>query len=281
MTNHTAITEHYSANGNLLRQVEEFLSQSEGRSPSPVDLAALDQFHVGGLEATAALAALLAPAKGMQVLDVGSGVGGPSRYLATHYRCHVSGIDMVPVYCEVASLLAERMNLHTLVDYGVGDAVRLPFSDRSFDAVWTQHVSMNIGEKREFYEGIARVLKSGGRFALHDVVASEGGPLRFPVPWARSATQSHLQTGDEMRETILQSGFSFIAWRAGELLTWAPARRRRTLVRLGWVSTAGFVLLSASNLYGDPSPWSHRGSALFNLMSFLNCTKYPHRSFFC
>jgi len=212
MTNHTAITEHYSANGNLLRQVEEFLSQSEGRSPSPVDLAALDQFHVGGLEATAALAALLAPAKGMQVLDVGSGVGGPSRYLATHYRCHVSGIDMVPVYCEVASLLAERMNLHTLVDYGVGDAVRLPFSDRSFDAVWTQRVSMNIREKREFYEGIARVLKSGGRFALHDVVASEGGPLRFPVPWARSATQSHLQTGDEMRETILQSGFSLIAW---------------------------------------------------------------------
>ena len=238
MTNHTAITEHYSANGNLLRQVEEFLSQSEGRSPSPVDLAALDQFHVGGLEATAALAALLAPAKGMQVLDVGSGVGGPSRYLATHYRCHVSGIDMVPVYCEVASLLAERMNLHTLVDYGVGDAVRLPFSDRSFDAVWTQHVSMNIGEKREFYEGIARVLKSGGRFALHDVVASEGGPLRFPVPWARSATQSHLQTGDEMRETILQSGFSLIAWNdvtgsALQFLDVVLARSRSTTPALG------------------------------------------------
>ena len=76
-------------------------------------------------------------------------------------------------------------------------------------------------------------------------------------------------------------GVMMAGYAAGELLTWAPARRGRTLVRLGWVSTAGFVLLRASNLYGDPSPWSHRGSALFNLMSFLNCTKYPHRSFFC
>ena len=208
MTNHTAITEHYSANGNLLRQVEEFLSQSEGRSPSPVDLAALDQFHVGGLEATAALAALLAPAKGMQVLDVGSGVGGPSRYLATHYRCHVSGIDMVPVYCEVASLLAERMNLHTLVDYGVGDAVRLPFSDRSFDAVWTQRVSMNIREKREFYEGIARVLGSGGRFGTSRRRRIRGWTPAFSCTvgakrHAKSSPDGRRNAGDHPAEWIL------------------------------------------------------------------------------
>jgi len=47
------------------------------------------------------------------------------------------------------------------------------------------------------------------------------------------------------------------------------------LIRLGAGLTAGFVLLRLSNLYGESAHWSVQPSALFTLMSFLNCTKYP------
>ena len=51
--------------------------------------------------------------------------------------------------------------------------------------------------------------------------------------------------------------------------------RRRQLLRLGVVITAGFVLLRATNLYGDPAPWTMQETWSATVLSFLNCEKYP------
>jgi ubiquinone/menaquinone biosynthesis C-methylase UbiE len=237
-----AVARHYASGDDLERRIVEQLrgvGLLEGQSLSPRDLAALDQFHVGGLEASDALARLCSVSSAMHVLDVGSGLGGPSRFLAATYGCHVTGIDVTESYCRIASLLAERMGLDHLVDYRSGDALHLPFADQTFDAVWTQHASMNIADKAEFYAEIARVVKVGARLAVHDVVQSIGGPILFPVPWARSAALSHLLTLEETREAIVRSGFSVLVWNdvseaAADWLSKAGAKRDPTDVpRLG------------------------------------------------
>ncbi len=215
MTTAHIVTRHYEGDGGLGDRIYERLRSLgfEERNPlSPEDTAAVDQFHVGGFEATEKLAQLLCPSRGSYVLDVGSGLGGPSRYLAAKYGCRVVGIDITEEYCGIASKLAERMGLQDLVEYRVGDARDLPFSDESFDVVWTQHVSMNIAEKPDLYAGIFRVLKAGGRFAAHDVVQGASGPILFPVPWARTAAISHLQTSEAMRKTVEDAGFSLMLW---------------------------------------------------------------------
>jgi MPBQ/MSBQ methyltransferase len=86
----------------------------------------------------------------------------------------------------------------------------LLFPDGTFDGAWTQHVSMKIAEKKQLYEGIRRILKIGGRFALHDVVQRTPGPILFPVPWARTQEIS-LQSMEAMRKTILDAGFVLVA----------------------------------------------------------------------
>jgi SAM-dependent methyltransferase len=215
MTARDNITEHYAGDGEIARRIDEQLRLSgltDDHILSPSDLAAVDQFHVGGLEATQELARLFSPSRGSYVLDIGSGLGGPSRYLATNYGCRVIGIDITEEYRRVASALGARMRLEDRVEYRRGDARELLFPDGTFDGAWTQHVSMNIAEKKELYEGIRRVLKIGGRFALHDVVQRTPGPILFPVPWARTQEISHLQTMEVMRETILDAGFVLVAW---------------------------------------------------------------------
>ena len=139
-------------------------------------------------------------------------MGGPSRYLAANDGCRVIGIDITEEYCRIASVLAARMGLEDRVEYRHGDARELLFPDGTFDGAWTQHVSMNIAEKKQLYEGIRRILKTGGRFALHDVVQRTPGPILFPVPWARTQEISHLQSMEAMRKTILDAGFALIAW---------------------------------------------------------------------
>jgi ubiquinone/menaquinone biosynthesis C-methylase UbiE len=205
------IEAHYAQPG-VLERVREALRQS-GLNPDRLeqaDLAKLDQFHVGGLEATDRLARLAEIQPGDRVLDLGSGVGGPSRHLASTIGCHVTGLDLTKEYCDVATALAAATGLSDLVSYQSGDALAAPFQDATFDVVWTQHATMNIEDKSGLYREIFRLLKKSGRLALHDVVAGKG-IVRYPVPWARRSELSFLISEDTMREALTGAGFRFIA----------------------------------------------------------------------
>ena len=61
----------------------------------------------------------------------------------------------------------------------------------------------------------------------------------------------------------------------GPVFLWDEGRRQRFLRRLGLGLSAGFIVLRAINVYGDPACWSHQRSGLFTVASFLNTTKYP------
>jgi uncharacterized membrane protein len=69
---------------------------------------------------------------------------------------------------------------------------------------------------------------------------------------------------------VLTAGYCF-----GVVYQWEPERRRRFLIRLGVAMLAGFVLLRALNVYGDPSRWRGQKNAWFTVLSFLNVSKYP------
>ena len=80
------------------------------------------------------------------LVDVGSGIGGPARYLAESLGCRVVGIDLTAEYCRLAEVLTARTGLADKVEFRAADALDLPFGDGEFDAVWNQHVAMNIAD---------------------------------------------------------------------------------------------------------------------------------------
>jgi ubiquinone/menaquinone biosynthesis C-methylase UbiE len=176
------------------------------------DLAPVDEFHSRRRLATRELAAMLAPSAGEQVIDIGSGLGGPSRYLAATYGCRVSGIDLTPEFVEVATALTARTGLTGQVDFRVGSALDLPFADASFDLAWSQNVAMNIADRPRWYAEIHRVLKPGGRLAIQDVVTGNGDALDFPVMWADRAEISFLRTPEDTRAMLEAAGFRVLQW---------------------------------------------------------------------
>ena len=147
----------------------------------------------------------------MSVLDVGSGVGGPARFLAATYGCRVTGVDLSEPFVDAARYLTERTGQSGQVSFQTASALELPFDDGRFDAVLLQHVAMNISDRARLYREIRRVLKSGGRFATFDVVLNGGEP-HYPVPWARTPATSFLLTADATREAIEPAGFRTLAW---------------------------------------------------------------------
>ena len=177
-------------------------------------LAPLDQFHVRGLAATIELANLVGPTSDMHVLDAGSGLGGPSRYLAETFGCSVIGIDLSASFVELARWLAERSGVAGRVGYEVADLRAIPFDNNGFDLVWTQHVIMNIRDRAQAYSEFRRVLKPAGRLAFYDVIAADAKPaIAYPVPWASEPGASHLLTQEETIAALEDAGFVKSVWR--------------------------------------------------------------------
>ena len=176
------------------------------------DLAPVDEFHGGQRQATIRLAGLIGLDGSERVLDVGSGIGGPSRFLASRYGCHVTGIDLTAEFCRVAEMLTRLTGLTGRVSYRPGNALDLPFDDMSFDVVWSQNASMNIADRDRLYAEMYRVLKTGGRLALQEVVSGQGGEPHYPVPWAREPNISFLLSADATRAKLEAAGFRVVAW---------------------------------------------------------------------
>ena len=179
---------------------------------TPDDLTAVDQFHTRGKEATLELAHLAELTAGLQVLDVGGGLGGPARTLALEFGCAVTVLDLTEAFCRVGEILTARTGLSDRVRFRHGNAMEIPLVSESVDVVWTQHSSMNIADKARLYAEIHRVLRPGGRLALHEIMGGAVHPIHFPVPWARMQSMSFLQEPAEVRRLIAEHGFTELTW---------------------------------------------------------------------
>lgn len=171
------------------------------------DLAPVDEFHIGGRQATIDFAAEMGIRRGMHLLDIGSGLGGAARYFAGELGCTVDGIDLTDEYVQVASELARRTGLEGSVTYRCGSALDLPFDDESYDGAYMLHVGMNIEDKGRLFAGVRRVLKRDGVFGVYDVMRTGDGALSFPVPWAATAATSFVAMPADYRRLLEAAGF--------------------------------------------------------------------------
>ncbi len=171
------------------------------------DIAGADEFHVRGAAVSRELANSI-DIKGVSVLDVGCGIGGPCRMLADEYNCEVTGIDLSNEFIITANRLSELLNLNNKTTFIQGDATKLPFDDSTFDVVWSQHVQMNIPNKKKFYSEINRVLKKGGYFLFYDILKKGDGEISYPMPWASSANLSFLFKKAEMDNILKELGLT-------------------------------------------------------------------------
>ena len=212
MTLETDVAQHYGQAG--LEQRIIVALRKAGKDPDrldPDELAPLDEFHHGGRAATATFTPRLELRPGMRVLDIGSGIGGPARYVARQFGCHVTGIDLTEEFVMVARALTRRLGMDGQVDFQQGNGLAIPVAAGSFDAATLFHVGMNIENKSGLFCEVRRVLKAGGVFGIYDQMRVGEGDLAFPVPWASRPSENFADTPEAYKRHLSEAGFT-IFW---------------------------------------------------------------------
>ena len=100
------------------------------------------------------------------VLDVGSGVGGPAIYIASRTGCRIEGIDISDVGVEMSGKLAKKSGLEGRTEFHLGDAMKTPFADNTFDIAISLNVMNVFRDKVGLFEEVRRVLKKNGIWAF-------------------------------------------------------------------------------------------------------------------
>ena len=183
---------------------------ADGAPLAAEQLFPFDQLHGRELLATRDHAANLNPSSDAHLLDVGSGIGGPARYFASVFECRVSGIDLTPQFVAAATELTDLTGLAEKVDFVEADAADMPFEPGTFDHAYCFYVGMNLTDKPAVLRECFRVLKPGATLLWTEVTSNSGEP-QYPLPWARDAAGSHVDTREELIGHFQDAGFEVLS----------------------------------------------------------------------
>jgi len=206
---------HHYTRGNLVAAIRGGV-EALGKTINSItidDLAPVDEYHIGGRQASEDFLGQLDLTPEKQVLDVGCGLGGAARFVASRYGCQVTGIDLTPEFIETGKVVCGWVGLDNRVFLHLGSALAMPFADHVFDCAYMLHVGMNIVDKAKLCSEVSRVLRPSSLFGIYDVMRIGDGELAYPVHWAMTAASSAVATPAQYREALERAGFAVIAER--------------------------------------------------------------------
>jgi arsenite methyltransferase len=201
----SSVTTHYGSDG-IVDRILAAIPDAKFDSLSAAQLYPFDQLHGRELIATQDHAARLAPSPTDRILDIGSGIGGPARFLAATYGCDVDGVDLTPAFVAASSRLTKLSGLGDKVRFHEANAAKLPFAENTFDAAICFYVGMNIADKAAVIAQAFRVLKPGGKLIWTEAVLAGGEP-HYPLPWAVAPEASHLVDRNALKTLFVDAGF--------------------------------------------------------------------------
>ncbi|MBN1316588.1 MAG: class I SAM-dependent methyltransferase [Anaerolineales bacterium] len=133
--------------------------------------------HVGNVQATRELVELCHIKAGMELLDVGCGVGQTPIFLVNEYNCRVVGVDIMKEMIQRSEERAIKAGVGSQTEFRVADVQALPFESNRFDAVIAESVIAFPDDKQRAIGECVRVVKPGGYVGIN-----ESTWIRTPVP---------------------------------------------------------------------------------------------------
>ncbi|MDA0916109.1 MAG: class I SAM-dependent methyltransferase [Proteobacteria bacterium] len=201
--------ENFWTRGDIYSRVRQAMSAAnlDNKNLDVEELFPIDQYHARGIAATIDLGKKMPISENQKILDIGCGLGGPARYYAKEFKCHITGIDITPSFIEIGNEFNRLTSMSSMIDLYLGNGEKLEFEDEVFDGAYSQHVTMNVSSRINFFSEAYRVLKKNSFFAFTEHGLGPKGDPIFPLPWADNSEMSFLLTPENTISILKDVGF--------------------------------------------------------------------------
>ena len=252
----------------LYDQVERILNElhhlgiDEDAPLSVEDLTPFDQYHYHGTEAVDEAARLLGATEQTEILEIGSGIGGPARHMAHAAKCKVTAVELQPDLSTLAEQLTGRCGLSGQVEHVCGNVLDQPLGPRTFDAIMSFLVFLHIPARAELFSVCRSSLKPGGSMVIEDYVKLKEPSAQQAEDLKVKVQCPYVPDMETYRQDLLNAGFVSVemedmsaSWTAftGERLAAYKARREHNVKVNGEELTDGLqdFYATTAGLFAD------------------------------
>lgn len=185
---------------------------NDGDPLTVADLAPFDQYHYFGTAAVDEAIQRLGIAAASRVLEVGSGIDGPSRYMADQTNCRMTALELQPDLDDVARTLTARCGLSDKVEHACGDILDHPLESGGFDSVVSWLALYHAPDQATLFARCAQALKPGGMLYAEDLYERSPLTAREQDRASRELYAAGLANREDYCATLEDVGFSAIAF---------------------------------------------------------------------
>lgn len=174
----------------------------------------LDQYHYMGIEANDHVIDILGLDSSVRAVDIGSGIGGPARYISAKTGCHIVGVEIQRDLCETATELTARVKgLSERVSFIQGDFTSLvadgTLPEEAFDHFLSLLVFLHIPDRAGLLNACFKSVKPGATFLIEDFMARPGRAFTEQEhAWLKDVVSAPTVTSAEQyAEDLAKAGF--------------------------------------------------------------------------
>ncbi len=114
--------------------------------------------------------------KNARVIDLGGGFSGSARYLAKNYGWEVVVLNLSEAENQRGRKMNKEQGLDHLIEVKDGSFNSIPYTDESFNIVWSQDAILHSDNRSQVLDEAYRVLKPGGEMIFSDPMQADGCP---------------------------------------------------------------------------------------------------------
>ena len=197
---------HVDRVGNEVRE----LGRHDGEPLRADELTAFDQLHYNGTEAVDEAVLATGINQGSAVLEVGSGIGGPARHLASTTGAAVTALELQDDHHRMAADLTARCGLANRVTHVCGDVLTHRFGEERFDVIVSWLALYHISQRGLLLERFRSLLPEGGFVYVEDLCERDGFDDREREALSSELFANHLPGLDLYGREFIEAGFEVI-----------------------------------------------------------------------
>ena len=174
------------------------------------ELSSFDQLHYHGTESIDFTIEKLGINSNSRVLEIGSGIGGPSRYLAQATGAKVTALELQEDHHLVGIDLTKRCGLENNVEHLCGDFLDMYLPAENYDAVVSWLALYHIPDRDKLLESCLKILKPNGYFFAEDFAFHQPFSDGEKSELSKDFFANYIVSYSDYNSDLIKAGFSEI-----------------------------------------------------------------------